>query len=162
MCCLYPGNRVQVSISASSWFQKLICLWRLLCCVIWQQNFFFLCWMEWYLQKAIESDWVLPQWWFHELPKKPAFAITDNTSAVWQDTAIHGPGSSTEAVLTYLPLSWIKALTAVQDVFPSGIHCCPRGKAGCSLCAGPRWTDSRALICPLSSPQCFPHFQSQN
>lgn len=41
MCCLYPGNRVQVSTSASSWFQKLICLWRLLCCVIWQQNFIF-------------------------------------------------------------------------------------------------------------------------
>lgn len=61
-----------------------------------------------------------------------------------------------------MPKHLIKALTEVQNVFQSGTHCCPQGRAGCSLCAGPRWTCSRALICPPYFPRYFPHFQSQN
>lgn len=39
MCYLQSGNRAWIMLSASPWFQKLICLWRRLCCIIWQQNF---------------------------------------------------------------------------------------------------------------------------
>lgn len=94
------------------------------------------------------------------------FEMTGNGIAMWQDITIHGPESwgvlLSLCILPHVPPSWLKKLTAVQNVFQSGIHCCPRGRAGCCLCAGPQWTYSRALICPQSSPQCFPRCQSQN
>lgn len=95
------------------------------------------------------------------------FRVIRSETAMWRDALIHHPESAEEgdpAVLVHPTAGsfWSKALTAVQSVFLSGTRCCPQVRAGCSLCAGPQWTYSRALICPLNSPRYFPHFQSQN
>lgn len=152
---------------ASPWFQEPICLWRLLRCVIWKQNFL----------SVLNEGAVFAASYLKALSSaQQMIAWTPVGICIWNcwqhpccgtryEGYIHSPGSSTEAVPTYPTkpaCSWTQALTAGQNVFPSGTHCFPRGKAGCFLCAGPQWTDSRALICPPSSPQCSPHFQSQN
>lgn len=168
MCCLYPENRASIMTSASPWFQKSMCLRRLLLfptaaeltlCAEWRNG------VSWKLLNATEHG---PRDDPRNSQRNLHFEMTGNGSAMWQDTAIRGPGSSQTrgallslCILPPVPPSWLKKLTAVLNAFRSGTHCCPRGRAGCCLCAGPRWTCSRALICPPSSPRCFPRFQSQ-
>lgn len=153
-------------MAASPGFQELICLWRLLCCVIWKQNFLSVLnegvvFAASYLKALSIAQQTIP-WtrvgiciWNRWQHKCRGTRTSDNTKPRILSRSCPNISYQTRLFLN-------QALTAGQNVFPSGIHCCPRGKAGCFLCAGPQWTDSRALICPPSSPQCSPHFQSQN
>lgn len=96
-------------MSASSCFQKLICLWRLLYgCVFWQQNFLFVLnegamFPRSYLKRHSTDPMNSTEWWTHELLKKRSFGITGNASAVWQDTATHGPGPSRKRGIRAVP-----------------------------------------------------------
>lgn len=91
MCCLYPENRASITTSASPWFQKSMCLCRLLLlpmaaeltlCAEWRNG------VSWKLLNATEHG---PRDDPRNLQRNLHFEMTGNGSAMWQDTAIRWP-----------------------------------------------------------------------